>query len=237
MTSKQIILKLKKELTKHADEEYKQGAENFFKEPVKFIGATLPTQRKIARDFFKHVKHLNKKQLLALAEQMLKTGYFDLGTIAFEWVNRHRKDFAESDFKIFESWMKKYINNWAWCDDFCNHTLGYFIVEYPEFIKNLKKWTRSPNRWLRRGAAVTFVLPARKGQFLKPILEIAAILLQDKDDLVQKGYGWMLKETSKKHTEKIFNFVMKNKNKMPRTALRYAIERYPQAKRKLAMKK
>lgn len=237
MANQQIILKLKKELTKHADKKYKAGAENFFKEPIKCIGATLPIQRKIARDFFKHVKHLNKKQIFDLAEQMLKTGYFDLGTIAFEWVNRHKKDFEKSDFKIFESWMKKYINNWAWCDDSCNHTLAGLVEKYPELIKDLKKWAHSSNRWLRRGAAVTFVVPAGKGKFLKPILEIAAILLQDKDDLVQKGYGWMLKQTSEAHQKEVFNFVMKNKSKMPRTALRYAIEKMPASKKKQAMKK
>jgi 3-methyladenine DNA glycosylase AlkD len=237
MANQQIIQKVKKELTRRINKKYKEGAENYFKEPVKFIGATLPEQRKIAKEMFEEVKHLNKKEIFSLAEAMLKTGYFDMGTVGIDWVRRYKKDFKKSDFKIFESWMKKYINNWAWCDDFCNHTLADFITMYPEFIKDLKRWARSRNRWLRRGSAVTFVEPGRNGKFLKDIFEIAQILLEDQDDLVQKGYGWMLKETGKAYPTEVFNFVIKNKLKMPRTALRYAIEHYPTAKRQQAMKK
>jgi len=90
---------------------------------------------------------------------------------------------------------------------------------------------------MRRAAAVTLILPARKGKFLDDIFEIADSLLLDTDDLVQKGYGWMLKEASKKHQKQVFDYIMKNKDKMPRTALRYAIEKMPPDLRKQAMAK
>ena len=108
---------------------------------------------------------------------------------------------------------------------------------YPELISVLKSWTISGNRWMRRGAAVSLIVPARKGKFLDDILEIACALLTDSDDMVQKGYGWMLKVTSQSHQKEIFNFVMSNKNEMPRTALRYAIEKMPEEMRKEAMKR
>jgi len=72
---------------------------------------------------------------------------------------------------------------------------------------------------------------------LKDIFEIAGILLVDKDDLVQKGYGWMLKAASQAYQKEVFDFVMKNKATMPRTALRYAIEKMPQEMKVEAMKK
>lgn len=237
MANQRIIQKIKNELNKHADKKYKQGAENVYKSDVKVIGASLPVQRKIAKDFYYKIKNPEKDKIFNLAEDLFKTNYFEMMTIAADWVRRQKKDFIKSDFKIFESWMKKYVNNWAACDDFCNHVLADFIEMYPEFIKNLKSWAGSKNFWLRRGAAVALVVPGRRGKFLKDILDIAKILLRDKEDLVQKGYGWMLKEASKAHPQEIFEFVMKNKSKMPRTALRYAIEKYPAAKRKLAMKK
>jgi len=81
------------------------------------------------------------------------------------------------------------------------------------------------------------IIPARRGKFLEDILTIADILLTDSDDLVQKGYGWMLKEASKPHQEEIFNYVMKNKKVMPRTALRYAIEKMPPELKRRAMEK
>jgi 3-methyladenine DNA glycosylase AlkD len=108
---------------------------------------------------------------------------------------------------------------------------------YPKFLSELKKWATSENRWMRRAAAVTLIIPARKGLFLNDIFEIAGILLVDKDDLVQKGYGWMLKAASQAYQKEVFDFVMKYKAPMPRTALRYAIEKMPQEMKVEAMKK
>ena len=90
---------------------------------------------------------------------------------------------------------------------------------------------------MRRGAAVTLIIPARKGLFLNDIFEIADLLLLDKDDLVQKGYGWMLKAAGEAHQKEVFDYVVKNKSVMPRTALRYAIEKMPAGLKSEAMNK
>lgn len=90
---------------------------------------------------------------------------------------------------------------------------------------------------MRRAGAVSLIIPARRGKFLKDILEIADLLLIDEDDLVQKGYGWMLKAASQAHEREIFEYVMKNKNVMPRTALRYAIEKMPKELKTKAMER
>jgi 3-methyladenine DNA glycosylase AlkD len=102
---------------------------------------------------------------------------------------------------------------------------------YPQYINELKKGQSLKNWWVKRASAVTLIIPARKGLFLNDIFEIAAILLIDKDDMVQKGYGWMLKAASQAHEREVFDFVMSNKKTMPRTALRYAIEKMPPVKR------
>jgi 3-methyladenine DNA glycosylase AlkD len=90
---------------------------------------------------------------------------------------------------------------------------------------------------MRRAAAVTLIIPARKGKFLNDIIDIANTLLLDSDDLVQKGYGWMLKAASEAHQKEVFDFVISKKSVMPRTALRYAIEKMPEDLRREAMKK
>jgi 3-methyladenine DNA glycosylase AlkD len=108
---------------------------------------------------------------------------------------------------------------------------------YPKYLSDLKKWAKSKNRWMRRASAVSLIIPARRGEFLKDIFEIADILLLDQDDLVQKGYGWMLKEASKLHQKEVFDYVIKNKTVMPRTALRYAIEKMPKELKVKAMVK
>ncbi len=90
---------------------------------------------------------------------------------------------------------------------------------------------------MRRAAAVTLILPAKRGKFLEDVFEIAGILLTDVDDMVQKGYGWMLKVASQAHQAEVFDYVMKNKSLMSRTALRYAIEKMPKELKEMAMKK
>ena len=89
----------------------------------------------------------------------------------------------------------------------------------------------------KRASAVSLIVPARKGKFLDDIFEIADILHADKDDMVQKGYGWMLKAASQAHQEKVFNYVMSKKTTMPRTSLRYAIEKMPAELKARAMAK
>ncbi|MBP6437543.1 MAG: DNA alkylation repair protein, partial [Paludibacteraceae bacterium] len=133
--------------------------------------------------------------------------------------------------------ITNYVNNWATCDTLCNHTIGEFIEMFPEYIVKLKDWATSHNRWLRRASSVTLIIPARKGNFLNEILEIADILLLDKDDLVQKGYGWMLKAASEANQQEIVDYVIKNKSIMPRTALRYAIEKMPKELKIKAMER
>jgi 3-methyladenine DNA glycosylase AlkD len=104
-------------------------------------------------------------------------------------------------------------------------------------LSELKRWTKSKNRWMRRASAVSLIIPAKKGKFLKDIFEISDTLLEDKEDMVQKGYGWMLKVVSQAHQKEVFDYVMKNKAKMPRTALRYAIEKMPKSLKVKAMAK
>ncbi len=232
-----IIAKIRKELEQNADEQTKLSSSRFFKEDIKCYGVKTATVRKIATEYFKDISGKSKSEIYSLCEELLSSDYNEEAFIAFEWSYRLRKKYESDDLAVFERWIGDYVNNWAKCDTFCNHTVGSFIEMYPQYIVSLKTWTGSDNRWFRRAAAVTLILPARRGDFLDDVLEIADLLLTDKDDLVQKGCGWMLKEASKKHQNEIFDYVMRNKENMPRTALRYAIEKFPEDLRKSAMEK
>ena len=91
----------------------------------------------------------------------------------------------------------------------------------------MKIWARSKNLWVRRISAVSLIVSLRRGQQLPLAFQIADILLQDREDLVQKAYGWMLKVASARFPKEILAYVMARRDRMPRTALRYAIEHYP----------
>jgi 3-methyladenine DNA glycosylase AlkD len=232
-----VISQIRKELEQNADEEIRASSNRFFKEDIKTHGVRSAAVRKMAKDYFKKISDKNKPEIFTLCEKLLSSDYMEEAFIAFEWSYYLKKQYEPEDFIVFERWVGDYVNNWAKCDTLCNHTIGTFIDMYPQFIDPLKKWTASENRWYRRAAAVTLVLAARRGDFFADVLEIADLLLMDEDDLVQKGYGWMLKEASKQHQQEIFDYVMQNKKVMPRTALRYAIEKMPKDLRSKAMEK
>ena len=235
--SNKLFKKIRIELLKNIDKKYLKTSEGFSKEKVKSFGVRTPVVRRIAKDYFVEIKDLDKKEIFKLCEDLLDTGYGEDRHIAFDWAFRLRRYYEKSDFKIFESWLKKYVSSWGSCDDFCTHAFGEFMLLFPEFLPKLKTWARSKNRWLRRASAVILIYPNRYENYLPEVFRIADILLMDKDDLVQKGYGWMLKEVSNKHEKEVFDYVMRHKDKMPRTALRYAIEKMPESLKKRAMVK
>jgi len=232
-----MINKIKEEFKKNIDKKYQIGATNFFKEEVKIIGVRLPRVRKIANKYFKEIKDLDKKEIFKICEDLLKTNYNEDATLAFSWCYKIKNKYDKNDFILFESWVKSYLTNWAMVDDFCTHTVGHLVYQNKEFIKNLKEWTKSNNRWVRRASAVSLIHPVRRKKYLKEVFEISDLLLLDKDDMVQKGYGWMLKVASDVYQKEVFNYVMKNKHKMPRTSLRYAIEKMPKELKIKAMEK
>ncbi|ELR71998.1 Putative DNA alkylation repair enzyme [Fulvivirga imtechensis AK7] len=232
-----IIDNVRKELKENSDDDTRQSGFRFFKEEVKLYGVKTAVVTKIAKQHLKSIKEKPKAEILELCEVLWQSGYMEESFVACQWSYALRKSYEPVDFKIFEKWVNTYVCNWASCDTLCNHTVGTFVDMYPKYVNDLKKWARSDNRWSRRAAAVTLIIPARKGKFLQDIFDIADILLNDQDDLVQKGYGWMLKAASESHQREVYDYVIKNKAFMPRTALRYAIEKMPPELRKKAMEK
>jgi 3-methyladenine DNA glycosylase AlkD len=234
---KTILEEIRSELCKHADEVVRISGEGFFKEGVKLYGIRNAVVHRMSREFFKKLTDKSKAAVFDLCDDLWRSGYNEEAFIACNWSYAVRKQFEEKDILIFEKWIGNYVTNWATCDTFCNHTVGEPMMKLNSWIGNLREWTRLENRWMKRAAAVSLIIPARRGLFLNDIFTIAENLLSDDDDMVQKGYGWMLKAASEAHQKEVFDFVMKHKSEMPRTSLRYAIEKMPADMRAKAMKK
>ena len=233
----EIITKIRQELKQNSDETTRISGQRFFKEKINLYGVKSAEVNKIGKKYFNEIKAINKDELFALCETLWQSNQVEEAIIACNWSYAIHKDFLPDDIKIFEKWVKNYINNWATCDTLCNHTVGTFIEMYPTSITNLKDWAKNENLWMRRASAVSLIIPARKGKFLKDIFEIADKLLLDQEDMVQKGYGWMLKAASQAYQGEVFEYVMSNKQIMPRTALRYAIEKMPKELKAKAMER
>jgi len=232
-----ILDRIRKELINNADEKTKLSGERFFKESVTMYGVRSATVIRIGKDYFKTITDKNKSHIFSLCEELWKSGVMEESFIACNWSYYVNKNYETADFETFEKWVNNYLDNWASCDTLCNHTIGSFVEMYPEYLSGLKRWAKSTNRWVKRASAVSLIIPARKGKFLDDIFEIADILHSDKDDMVQKGYGWMLKAASQAHQKDVFNYVMNKKATMPRTSLRYAIEKMPAELKARAMAK
>lgn len=235
--TKDIISRLRKELEEIADEHAKNTAQRFFKEKIKVYGIKRAIITALARQYFKEIKGIHKKEIFQLCEDLFSSGFMEESFIACDWAYNLKKDYEEKDLFVFGNWLEKYVDNWATCDTLSNKTIGAFVEKFPDSLTELKKWAKSSNRWVKRASAAALITPARKGKLLSDIFDIADILLMDGDDLVQKSYGWMLKSASKMHQKDVFDYVMRNKSTMPRTALRYAIEKMPENVRIRAMEK
>jgi 3-methyladenine DNA glycosylase AlkD len=232
-----IIEDIRLELIQNSEEQTRISGERFFREAVRLYGIRSAVVSRIGKEHFKRLKDKRKLQVFDFCEELWQSGYMEESFIACNWSYAVHKEFLPGDIKIFERWVNDYVTNWATCDTLCNHTVGTLVEMYPDKINELKKWTASDNRWMRRAASVSLIVPARKGRFLNDIFDISSKLMTDSDDMVQKGYGWMLKAASQAHMHEVYDFVIKNKAIMPRRAYRYAIEKMPPDLRAEAMKK
>ncbi|MBI2465213.1 DNA alkylation repair protein [Candidatus Shapirobacteria bacterium] len=215
------------EMVKLENEKTRESSKRFFKEAVKVHGVLSSVSKEIWKTVKEMAKPLSKDEVFANCEELFKSGFCEEGWMAANLAYEKRNEYIEKDMDVFEKWVSEYVDDLAKCDTLCNHTIASLVDKYPKLISRLKRWAHSPNRWVKRAAAVTLIIPAREGRYLSDIFEIADTMLLDSDDMVQKGYGWMLKAASQCHQKEVFDYVMKNKAVMPRTALRYAIEKMP----------
>lgn len=237
MNKNTLLAAIRMDLKQNSDEQTRISGRNFFKEKIKLYGVKSACVSKIGKNRFKTIKGTKKDEIFDLCEKLWQSGFMEESFIACHWSYFVHKEYKPGDIKVFEKWLNKHVSNWASCDTLCNHTVGTFMEMYPENVSDLKKWATSKNRWMRRASAVSLIIPARKGSFLTDIFQIADTLVSDQDDLVQKGYGWMLKAASQAHQKEVFDYLMKKKAVMPRTALRYAIEKMPEKLRAMVMAK
>ena len=198
-------------------------------------GVSAPVVRPLSSTFFQAVKRESKQTILRLCGELLAAGSSEEQTIAFDWAFRLRRRYEPADFAWLERWVTRHVHGWGACDDLCTHALGAFLYQFPACVPQTRPWAQRRSRWLRRASAVCLIYGIRRRQGLAEALAVAGVLLTDADVMVQKGYGWLLKEASRHYPQAVYAFVLARRETMPRTALRYAIEKLPPALRREAM--
>ena len=193
-----------------------------------FIGVTVPELRKLAKEY-KTITLKEVKQLLhsSIHEERLLS--------LFLLIHRFSKEDEPKKKRIYELYLKntKFINNWDLVDSSAGHIVGAFLFNKSK--KPLYDLVKSVNLWERRISIISTFYFIKRNLF-SDTLKISKILLSDKEDLIHKAVGWMLREVGKRDMSVEENFLKKHYKNMPRTMLRYAIEKFSESKRQLYLK-
>lgn len=221
---------IKKELRKHSDKNKAKLLQGYFKtgpgeyaEGDIFIGINVPVLRRVAAQY----RGLSLSETLKLLRSRI---HEERLTALLILIAKYRSAEPEVKGRIYREYLKnsKYINNWDLVDVTAKHIVGDYLYEKDR--KKLHQLARSGLLWERRIAILATFYFIGKGDY-KDSLKIAKALLSDGHDLIHKAIGWMLREVGKRDIRALEGFLKANRGRMPRTMLRYAIERFPENKR------
>lgn len=192
--------------------------------------------RKLSARLFREITDKTIDHVFALCEELLEEHSWGLGVIAFDWAYRVKAQYNEDTYEIFYGWLKNYVRGWGDCDDFCTHAFGELLRRDKSLFSKVKEWTKDEDFWVRRASAVILIPAILHDDYerIDPFM-ISDLLMSDQHDLVQKGYGWMLKCLSQVDIDTVTKYLIDNHAQMPRTAYRYALEKYDKETRKRLM--
>lgn len=231
-----MLNKLKKRIEKESSVKKAKAFQRFFKtglgeygEGDIFLGINVPTSRKIAKEF-QNLKLIEIKELIESKKH--EERFIALLILIIQYKN----GYEDEKKTIYNFYLKntKHINNWDLVDVSAHYIVGDYLYDKDKQI--LYELAKSQDLWEKRISIISTWFYIRKNRFIET-LKIAEILLHDEHDLIHKAVGWMLREVGKKNLKAEEDFLKKHYKKMPRTMLRYAIEKFPESKRQSYLKK
>ena len=229
-------MKAREEIRALANKEIAQHSLRFFKTDKGeyghgdlFLGVRAPKIRLIAK---KHIDISITDMQILIRSKYHEERFLGLIILVNKYAKTKDKKNRNQLYKIYVSSFK-YINNWNLVDVTCPHVTGKHLIDKDRTI--LYKWAKSEDLWTKRIAMISTFYFIRKND-LDDTFKIADMLLQDEHDLIHKAVGWMLREAGKRDIKKEETFLKKHYKTMPRTMLRYSIEKFPETKRQKYLK-
>jgi 3-methyladenine DNA glycosylase AlkD len=225
---------IRRALAAKADPVRARGAERYFKEAMKCYGVAAPDVHALVRDLHARLKDdWTADNAIALCDILFADAEHEAKAAAALILARFKATFPARLFAKAKSWLASdLLPSWAAVDVFCPESMGAFLEARPAYVEKIKAWAFHPNRWVKRASLVSFIKLARKPEFQPAIYEISASVFGVDDDLVQKANGWLLREAGKRDRARLERFLRTHGPAIPRTTVRYAIERFPEAKRR-----
>ena len=204
--------------------EHATGVQWFFKEEIKSHGWYTAALRKAARQFRRSVaREQGMDFLVQVADRLFAGRNLEEKVFAVFLLEGQTQNFGDGEFQLFASWLDR-VSSWADHDALVHDVLAPMIVAEPARCRETFLWAESPNRWRRRAACVALIRGTREGRFFREIGRLSNRLLDDEDDMVQKGLGWLLRETAKADPRRTVPYLMKIRGRAPRLVLRTACE-------------
>ena len=219
-----LYQQISKTLLNNIDEKQIKKDKIYHKYPHKSLGITAPKLNKILRNFNKDIRQLNCRESLSLSNFLAKRKIEEFVSAAIYVLESHLDCLVTH--LAFINQFSRYMVSWSTVDDFCIKILQPLLKRKPKTILQLvKKWNKSPDLWSRRASLVVFTRGiGESGQFTEIILKLCDNLIWDREDLVQKAVGWVLKDAMRGDKVKVLNYVKALRKKgVPSTITLYAI--------------
>jgi len=224
-----VALQIRRALKDGGSVEHAAGVQWFFKEEIKSHGWYTADLRRAARRFRREVrKEYGLDFLVDVADQLFNGTVLEEKIAAVFLLENLDAEFGDREFDRFATWLDR-ISSWADHDALVHDLIAPMIASNPARVKIVFRWAKSPNRWRRRAACVALIRGARARMFFPEIQKLSDSLLADEDDMVQKGLGWLLRETAKFDAKRTTPYLMKIRGRAPRLVLRTACETLPAA--------
>jgi len=208
------------------------GVQWFFKGEIKSHGWYTADLRRAAKKFRREIlKESGLDFLVRVADQLFWGAVLEEKVAAVILLEKLEGEFGDGEFKLFGSWLDR-ISSWADHDALAHYLIAPTVAAKPAHVKAVFRWAKSRDRWHRRAACVALIRGARAKMFFPEIKKLSDSLLADEDDMVQKGLGWLLRESAKFDAKRTVPYLLKIRGRTPRLVLRTACETLPATARK-----
>jgi len=236
LTPDQIADQIRRVLKNGGSAEHAGGVQWFFKNEIKSHGWYTAALRKAAVQFRRSLlPEYGMDFVVRVADKLFFGMVLEEKITAVFLLEKQTRNFGDNEFQLFVSWIDR-ISSWADHDALAHDLLAPMIVDNPARSRDVFLWAKAPNRWRRRAACVALIRGTREQRFFPQIVRLSNQLLNDEDDMVQKGLGWLLRETAKANPEQTLPYLMKIRKKAPRLLLRTACETLSPPMRKQVLK-
>jgi 3-methyladenine DNA glycosylase AlkD len=201
-----------------------EDVQRFFKEEIQSRGWRTAELRKVAVRFRRAVhKEMGLDFLVQVTDKLFAGRMLEEKVCAVLMLEKVVGELADQEFRIFESWLGR-VSNWADHDALVHYLIAPMIAAKPARMTRVFRWAKSRDRWHRRAACVALIQGTRQKMFFPEIVRLSNLLLSDEDDMVQKGLGWMLRETAKADPKRTVPYLRKVRKRALRLVLRTACE-------------